>query len=88
MPGGEGAIIVPDDPDRTAQIEIIRDHILTWFDAELSEAGEQDIEDCSAEIADDLNVRRLDLRGYFSEPDDIPAFVARHVVERSTKKPT
>ncbi len=79
MPGGENAVIVPDDRDRTAQIEIIMNHVHEWFDSELSDDAKEDIEDCSAGIADDLNVRRLALLGYFNEPDDLPPFVERRV---------
>ena len=40
MPGGENAIIVPPDPDRDRQEEILIEHITDWFGSKrLQERG-------------------------------------------------
>jgi hypothetical protein len=72
MPGGENAIIVPPDPDRDRQEEILIEHITDWFG---SKVPERDIIDCAGGAVDDLNLRRLTLLN----PPELPPFVEDHL---------
>lgn len=84
MPGGQDAIVLPEDPDDSVQMEIVMEHIHEWFAS--GDFTDDNVADCARGIVDCLNERRLELLGYFAESDDIPPFVGRHVVERSNKE--
>lgn len=65
MPGGENVVIVPDDPEQTAEIEVVISVLEDWG------VDPDDREDCAREIVEEL-ARPVD-------SGELPPFIQRRV---------